>query len=102
LSTKDLLPENVREATRGKTIAMLSIQGEDIITTAGAEIPVSHFVRAMSRNLDKLETDTKFETPIRIGEFEVQEIRSGFILAGCHAVPVFEAKRILELLKKSN
>ncbi len=82
------LPYDARHDANGG--ALLRIRGDNLETSLGATVPLSHAILAFRHMLQCRETGQSWERnghTIRVGQFQIDLINSdGSFRAGCHAV----------------
>lgn len=88
---------------------MLRIRGEEIETSRGARVPVSHALRGLRFVREVVKHGEAFQTnghTFHLGHYKIDRIDvDGTLHAGCHVIPYPEIERIapeLEVLAASN
>lgn len=81
---------------------MLRIVGDQLETSLGARVPVEHCLKALPlirRIWAKGETWTRNGQEIRLGYYFIDQVKPGWLIAGCHTVPQAEVERIAALIE---
>jgi hypothetical protein len=83
--------------------AYMRIQGDEIVTTLGARVPVSHVRRFAPMILEIIREGRTYtadpDRPIRFGHYHLDSIDSdGTVRAGCHRFARSEVERVAELI----
>jgi hypothetical protein len=85
------------EALRSLRPMLLRVRGEEMQTTGGASVPVSHALRLLS-----LIERGKAKSGERVGHFTVSKVSSDTVKIGCHEISLSEARAVLGILDQDS
>lgn len=78
----------------GLNTQLIRVTGEEVQTTGGASVPLSHALRLL-----RLIESGKAKSGDRIGHFTFNELDNGIVRIGCHRISLTEAQKVLEPYK---
>lgn len=102
--------ENVGKWIAGKNVSLryqlnplMRVEGEEVVTTLGARVPLSHVTRILPRVLRMLGEGKSWKRngeTMHVGHFQVDEVdgAGGFVVAGCHRFTKVEVERFASTL----
>jgi hypothetical protein len=76
---------------------LLRVRGEEVQTTGGASVPVSHALRLLS-----LIERGKAKSGDRVGHFTVSKVSNDTIKIGCHEIALSEARTVLGCIEQAS
>ena len=84
---------------------MLRIEGEEVVTSKGARVPLSHAKRALTLVRAVVARGETWETnghTCHVGHYKIERIEAnGTVKAGCHVIPRDEWERIAPAIEAS-
>jgi hypothetical protein len=96
-------PEGKPEGFRYTGPVLLRVDGEEMVTSMGARVPLEHAVRLWPVILRAAKNGEAYKRnghTIHVGHFAVDEITTdGTLRAGCHTIPYGELERMARRLK---
>jgi hypothetical protein len=106
------LAESIEAWKRGESVylpydapTMLRIEGEEVVTSKSARVPLSHAKRALTLVRAVVARGETWETnghTCHVGHYKIERIEAnGTIKAGCHVIPRDEWERIAPAIEAS-
>lgn len=88
---------DTRSALAYASQVYMRLNGDDIETSRGARFPLSHGLKALPlirAIVAKGETWQRNGKTIHLGNYQIDSIGGGVIVAGCHTIPISEVERL--------